>query len=158
MPGQPAVAVPQRNPTNPASKSGAARTRLSHLGASERTRGAAVVGTCVLAVLLGAGLGEDLEVDEAEGHEAEREARHEAREEHEHDDDDDVLEEGRRAAVVLHRHPPPQQRSPAPLSLFRRPGSDDEGHRLTTSHQKLSAPPPPPPAPRPRAIPQFLPS
>ena len=37
-------------------------------------------GTCVLAVLLGAGLGEHLEIDEAEGHEAQGEARHEARE------------------------------------------------------------------------------
>ena len=67
----------------------------------------------MLAILLGAGLGEHLEIDEAEGHEAQGEARHEAREEHEHDDDDDVLEEGRRAAVVLHRHPP---QPPAPLS------------------------------------------
>ena len=34
----------------------------------------------MLAILLGAGLGEHLEIDEAEGHEAQGEARHEARE------------------------------------------------------------------------------
>jgi hypothetical protein len=92
----------------------------------------------VLAVLVGAGLGEDLEVDEAEGHEAEGEARHEAREEHEHDDDDDVLEEGRRAAVVLHRHPPPPPfRRAIPAPLFSPPASTA---RVTTTTRSFSRP------------------
>jgi hypothetical protein len=71
--------------------------------------------TCVLAVVFGARLGEDLEVDEAEGHQPQGEARHEAREEHQHHDDGDVLEELRLAAVVLHRHPPPHLPTAAPL-------------------------------------------
>jgi hypothetical protein len=87
-------------------------TRARDHGGGSRKGGAR--HTCVIAVVFGAGLGEDLEVDEAEGHEPQGEARHETREEYQHHDDGDVLEELGLAAVVLHRHPPPLPLSPLP--------------------------------------------
>lgn len=55
-------------------------------------------------ILRSAGLSENLKINEAERHEAQGEARHEAREKHEQHDDQYVNEEGRWAACVLHRH------------------------------------------------------
>lgn len=93
----------------------------------------------VVLVRRGAGLGEDLEVDEAEGHEPQGEPRHEPREEHQHHDDHHVLEEGRPAAVVLHRHPPP---TPTPLPPYYSP-SLPRSRRTTASSSLLSRSPEP---------------
>ena len=72
----------------------------------------------MLAILGGAGLGEDLEIDEAEGHEAEGEPRHEAGKENQQGDDENVDEEVGIAAVVLHRHSPPLREKKRCLCLL----------------------------------------
>lgn len=59
---------------------------------------------CVLAILRGAGLGEDLEVDEAHGHEPQREAGHHPGEHHQQRHDQYADEEGALAAPVMLRH------------------------------------------------------
>lgn len=74
-----------------------------------------MIHTSVLTILRSARLSEDLEINKAEGHEAQREARHEAREQHQQHDDEYVNEELRCAACVLHRHSPLS----LPLSLLK---------------------------------------
>lgn len=58
----------------------------------------------MLAIVGGAGLGEDFEIDEAHGHEAEGEAGHQAGEEDQEDDDEYVDEEIGAAAFVFDGH------------------------------------------------------
>lgn len=133
----------QPNPTrNPSNQARHAHQRTPppvgiHPGGCRagRAQGNGRARTCVLAVLVGAGLGEDLEVDEAEGHEPQGEPRHEPREEHQHHDDHHVLEEGRPAAVVLHRHPPP---TPTPLPPYYSP-SLPRSRRTTASSSSAAS-------------------
>lgn len=87
----------------------------------------------MLAILGRTGFCEDLEVDEAEWHQAEGEAGHESREEHQQDDDQYVDEEVGLAAVVLHRHrlkiqtwPPMEQNQMAKTSGRKRWNGDQK--------------------------------
>lgn len=105
----------QPNPTrNPSNQARHAHQRTPppvgiHPGGCRagRAQGNGRARTCVLAVLVGAGLGEDLEVDEAERHEAEGEPRHEPGEHHQPHARHQVHPEHRPAAHRMLRHLPP---------------------------------------------------